>query len=110
MTFWEAIEQKRSKVREHIRLETAAALKAAMAEVLPGRPYVVFGSLIQAGRFNKRSDVDIALFDEVPGMSEYRLRAALEERLHRPVDLVLLPESRLREKILREGKLWTNSD
>lgn len=110
MHVWEIIEQKRSRGREEARQSTLAALKDALAELLPGQGCVVFGSVLQPGRFHDRSDVDIALWHTPPGVSEYRLQAALEERLRRPVDLVLLPESRLREKILREGELWTNSD
>jgi predicted nucleotidyltransferase len=110
MNLWEIIEQKRSRQREQVRRSTLTALKEAVAELLPSQRCVVFGSLLQPGRFHDKSDVDLALWDTPPGLSEYRLQAALEERLHRPVDLVLLPESRLREKILREGELWTNSD
>ena len=36
------------------------------------------------------------------------LQAELEERLHRPVDLLLLNESRFRDKIEREGERWMN--
>ena len=110
MKLWEIVEQKRFHEREQLRQATLTALRTAVAELLPGQRCVVFGSLLQPGRFHAKSDVDIALLGEPPGCSEYRLQAALEERLRRPVDLVLLPESRLRETILREGALWTNSD
>lgn len=96
--------------REQLRQRTLVALRSALTELLPGQRCVVFGSLLQAGRFRTTSDVDIALWNEPPGFSQFRLQAMLEERLRRPVDLVLLPESRFREKILREGELWTNSD
>ena len=110
MKLWKIIEEQRARQREQLRQATPTALKGAVAELLPRHRCVVFGSLLQPGRFHERSDVDLALWDTPPGLSEYRLQAALEERLRRPVDLVLLPESRLREKILREGELWTNSD
>ena len=110
MKLWEIIEHKRSREREGLRQATLTALKRALRELLPRQRCVVFGSLLQPGRFHEWSDVDIALWDRPPGVSEYRFQAELEERLRRPVDLVLLPESRLREKILREGELWTNSD
>ncbi len=32
----------------------------------------------------------------------------LEEALRRPVDIVLLSETRLRDKIKSQGELWTN--
>jgi predicted nucleotidyltransferase len=40
-------------------------------------------------------------------MSVYQLIAQLSERLGRSVDVLLLSESRLRDKILREGETWT---
>ena len=107
---WETIENERSRKREQLRLATLIALKTALAELLPGQRCVVFGSLLRPGRFHAKSDVDLALLAEPRGCSEYRLQALLEERMHRPVDLLLLPESRLREKILGQGELWTNSD
>jgi predicted nucleotidyltransferase len=108
--FWEIVQEKRSRQREQLRLATLKALREALVEVLPGRSCVIFGSVLRPGRFHERSDVDLALWDTPRGLSAYRLQAALEERLGRPVDLVLLPESRLRDKILQEGELWTNSD
>lgn len=43
------------------------------------------------------------------GKTIWLLQAELEERLRRPVDLCLLQETRLRDKILREGEEWTTS-
>jgi predicted nucleotidyltransferase len=51
--------------------------------------------------------VDLALAAEPPGSSVYQLIAQLSERLGRRVDVLLLSESRLRDKILREGEAWT---
>jgi predicted nucleotidyltransferase len=50
--------------------------------------------------------VDLALAAEPASMSVYQLIAQLSERLGRRVDVVLLSESRLRDKILREGETW----
>ena len=82
-------------------------LRSALRDILPGVPVTVFGSLTQAGRFTDGSDVDIALAAEPPGSSVYQLIARLSERLGRRVDVMLLSESRLRDKILREGETWT---
>ena len=43
-------------------------------------------------------------------MSLYQLTSLLAERMGRRVDVVLLPESRLRDKIVREGEAWTLPD
>ena len=40
-------------------------------------------------------------------MSAERLTSELMERLERPVDVLLLNRCRFREKILREGEVWT---
>jgi hypothetical protein len=39
-------------------------------------------------------------------MSSYQLTSLLAEHMGRKVDVVLLPETRLRDKILREGEIW----
>ena len=106
MSLGEAIELERAKRREQLRQETLVALRAALRALLPSQRVIVFGSLVHPGRFHAKSDVDIALFDSPSELSEYRLQAELEERLRRPVDIVLLKESRLHDKILREGLEW----
>lgn len=40
-------------------------------------------------------------------MSVYQLTSLLAERLGRRVDVVLLPEYRFRDRIVREGEKWT---
>ena len=63
----------------------------------------MFGSLTRPGVFNARSDIDLALLKEFKDLSVYGLAATLEERLGRPVDIVLLSRCRFAAKILREG-------
>jgi len=103
--------QERDSARRRHRLElyehTRRLLKGALAELIPGQKVIVFGSLTRPGIFNDRSDIDLALEEEPPQMSEYRLISELMDRLERPVDVLLLSKSRLREKILREGEVWT---
>jgi predicted nucleotidyltransferase len=92
------------KLREGVRRQ----LRDALAALLPGQSVYVFGSLTRPGRFNPRSDIDLALPVEPPAMSIFGLTAALEERLRRPVDVLLLPGCRFADKIRREGELWTS--
>ena len=103
--------QKRDLARQKRRLEvyneTRRRLRDALAELIPGHKVIVFGSLTKPGVFNDRSDVDLALESNPPQMDWWGLMSELMERLQRPVDVVLLPKSRFRDKILREGEVWT---
>lgn len=103
--------QKRDAERQQRRLvlfdETRARLRAVLAEVLPGTRVIVFGSLTKRGVFNDASDIDLALFEEPPGKSIFGLTSEIDERMRRPVDLLFLEKTRLKEKILREGEVWT---
>lgn len=104
--------QKRDEKRAVRRLDLFASersrLRQVLAEVCPGKSMVLFGSLTRRGTFNDASDIDLALFEEPgPTHSIFGLQALLEERMQRRVDLVLLDECRLRDKILREGEVWT---
>jgi predicted nucleotidyltransferase len=102
--------QQRDLARRQRRLEayaeTRRQLRTALAVLIPGQKVVVFGSLTRPGVFNDRSDVDLALEQEPPGLSVGLLAAELMDRLDRPVDVVLLGRCRLREKIRREGETW----
>jgi predicted nucleotidyltransferase len=103
--------QQRDLARRQRRLEvyeeTRRRLREALADLIPGSRVFVFGSLTKPGVFNDRSDVDLALEQEPPQMNVWQLTGALMERLERPVDVVLLSQCRFREKILREGEVWT---
>jgi predicted nucleotidyltransferase len=106
-TLLQKMSEERAARTERLRLTVREQLRTALREILPGIPVTVFGSLTQAGRFTDASDVDLALAAEPPGSSIYQLVAQLSERLGRRVDVILLSESRIREKILREGETWT---
>jgi predicted nucleotidyltransferase len=93
--------------READRRRLLTRLREVLTELLPGETIWVFGSLAQPGRFGDHSDVDIALTRRPPRFSEFWLQGELELRLGRRVDVLVLPESRLRERIEREGERWT---
>ncbi|MBM3832723.1 MAG: nucleotidyltransferase domain-containing protein [Verrucomicrobia bacterium] len=103
--------QERDRVRYERRIalfgEVRQRLREALAEFIPGAKVIIFGSLTKPGVFNCRSDVDLALQEEPSQMNSWQLASRLWERLERPVDVVLLTKCRFREKILREGELWT---
>lgn len=103
--------QKRDLARRQRRLdafsETRRRLQSALKELIPGQRVIVFGSLTKPGVFNDRSNVDLALESEPGQMSAERLVSELMERLERPVDVLLLNRCSFRERILREGEVWT---
>ena len=100
-------QEKKRQARELLRIETRAKLREALAKLPASQPLIVFGSLTKPYQFYPGSDVDVALFHEPSGISLYGFQSRLEELMHRRVDVVLLPESRIREKIEREGERWT---
>ena len=106
MTLLEELEREKREASERLRREARERLECALRELLPEQIVFVFGSLAQSGRFHARSDVDLAIFELPGGISGFSLQSRLEERLGRPVDLLLLPEHRLKEKIQREGEMW----
>ena len=106
-TLLQKLTETRAAEAERLRAAVREQLRVALAEILPGTTAIIFGSLTKPGRFTEDSDVDVALAEEPPGMSIYQLTALLAERLGRRVDVVLLPECRFRDKILREGETWT---
>ncbi len=85
--------------------ETRRTLFAELRARLPrGTGVWIFGSLARRGAFNAASDVDIALECEPAGSSCFRLSSELEEAFGRPVDVVLLNESRLAAQIQSTGE------
>jgi len=95
---------------ERLRRETRRQLDEVLGSTISGQRVFLFGSLLKAGKFSDTSDVDLALESEPQDMTLYQLISLLGERMGRRVDVVLLSECRFREKILREGELWTLPD
>ncbi len=99
----ESIKTKRLALCHQVRKQLRSTLK----EILPGQTVWIFGSLARPSDFNEWSDVDLALATEPNHISHSQLVGALICALKRDVDVVFLDESRLRDKILKEGELWT---
>ena len=100
-------DQARKARRVEAYAEVRQQLRTVLAELVPGHRVWVFGSLAKPGRFNDASDVDLALAEPLTSMSVGRLSQELAERLGRRVDIVMFDQCRFRDKILREGELWT---
>ena len=97
----------RAERRRELYDETRRRLRESLADLVPGQRILVFGSLTKPGVFNEASDVDLALETEPSGTTSGRLMSELTERLGRPVDVILLPHCRFRDRIVREGETWS---
>ena len=107
MTLLQTMDRDQKQRREALRLETRGKLRRALEELRPSHAVIVFGSLVKPGRFTETSDVDLALESEPSRMTVYQLIGLLSERLGRSVDVILLSESRFRQRIQSEGERWT---
>lgn len=91
---------------EVLRLETLQQLRLASHQHLKGCKIWIFGSLAKKGGFRPESDVDLALDHEPVGCSIYGVTALLSETLGRPVDVVLIDETRFKNLILKSELSW----
>ena len=99
--------ERRSAANERDRLRTRERLAVALGQIKGLGPVWVYGSLVKPGRFGSDSDVDLA-FESLPAdTSLYLLQSLLSEAVGREVDVCLLGETRLRDKIVTEGERWT---
>ena len=110
MTLLQQLDAERARQREAARQEALRRLRAVLRRLEVADSVYVFGSVIRPDHFGEFSDIDIALEAEPNGMSVYQLTARLAEELGRPVDVVVLPECRFRDRIVREGEKWTLAD
>ena len=100
-------ERREAEACERARREILASLRAALARHAPGAVVWVYGSVVRRGRFRHHSDVDVA-FETLPGgHSLYAMQSLLSAACGREVDVCFLTETRLAEKIMREGEKWT---
>ena len=107
-TLPQRLEADRLRRREVLRLDVRRRLRTALEELAADEAVIVFGSITQPHRFHDRSDVDVAFVEEPRACSIFGMQARLEERMGRPVDVVVLADCRLKEKIEREGERWTS--
>lgn len=110
MTLLEQMERQRFENRERGRREARRLLREVLDRTSPGQCVFVYGSLTRPGKFTGESDIDLALESEPCEMTIYQLISLLSEGMGRRVDVLLLDECRFKDKILREGELWTPQD
>lgn len=107
MTLLQQLDHERAGRREALRAEVRNRLRSALHRLAPAESVIVFGSLTKPGQFSEFSDVDLALEAEPAGMSLYQFTGLLAEELGLPADVILLSECRFRDRIIKEGELWT---
>ena len=103
-----ALARKRRE-RETLRV----AVQARALELLDESPIaldeaILFGSLVRPGRFDVRSDIDIAVPDLEP-RDFFTLMGHLEEGLEREIDLVPINTCHFADSIRRTGLRWTRT-
>ena len=97
----------RYEQREQLRLYWLQRVRSAILRLAPHYPgvrrVILFGSLIQAGRFRSDSDVDVAVeCDTLEGESAFW--CALEQELERDIDVRSLSGT-VAEIVAREGEI-----
>ncbi len=107
MELLRAMHADRVAKREPLRVGVREKLRRVLPTLLAGSEVILFGSITQPGAFHKNSDVDLAVMELPAGRSLYGLIAILEEKLGRSVDVLIVGETRLCQKILAEGERWT---
>ncbi len=68
----------------------------------------LFGSLIRPNKFQKTSDIDLAV-ESIKAEHMFMAMTALTEALGREVDLIELPKCPFAHRIRQEGILWTKT-
>ncbi|MCF8038388.1 MAG: nucleotidyltransferase domain-containing protein [Desulfohalobiaceae bacterium] len=107
-TLWLQVREKKQQESERLRREALDQVDAALQKLAKRyscTEIYLFGSVLQPGKFDKDSDIDVAVAG-LPKQDLYRLTAELMSLLGRNVDLVILEKTRFSEKIKREGLLW----
>ncbi len=104
----QALDQRRQKLEE-VRQQTLQQTFALLDEVMPSldvdRAYV-FGSVLRAGRFHERSDVDVAV-EAIEPEAFFALMSRLSSALVRDVDVMDLRKCHFAERVRETGELWT---
>jgi predicted nucleotidyltransferase len=92
---------------ERSRLVTIAALREVLSRVMPGAVVWVYGSLIEPGRFNRYSDIDIAVEENPGGETMEYLQSLIASETGYVVDICQIDRSRLESRIRQSGCRWT---
>jgi len=99
-------QEEREKIRKSILQDVNKTLQLLM-EKYTWKEIYLFGSIVQKGRFQPNSDVDIA----VRGLNKfdyYAFIGEVSEILNRRVDVIRLEECHFSNSIEKKGMKWTH--
>lgn len=102
-------DQANATENELLRQVALEKLHQGFQRYLPGQAVWVYGSILKPGKFRLESDIDVALEDPSTNFSLYALQSLLTEATEHQVDICMLEETRLKEKIMSRGQRWTES-
>ena len=108
ISLWEQSLREKKERNETLRRSTLSSIHAVLDHLQTRYTWseiYVFGSVLREGRFGPESDVDFAVLG-LPKHDLYRLVGELSDALDRPVDVVVLEESRMAHSIRRRGVRW----
>ena len=100
----------RQKASRRASPQDTRTAQASAARVFAWRNGIGVRVADETGAFSEVSDVDLGIEREPAGMTVYQLISLLGERLGRRADVVLLPDCRFKERIVREGETWMPQD
>ena len=107
-TLWLQARAKKQQERERLRLEVLDQVDAALNELAAHYTWTevyLFGSLLQPGKFDRHSHVDLAVAG-LPKEDLYRFTADFMDKMERCADVVVMEDVRFAEALRRKGLLW----
>lgn len=102
-------DQANATQNELLRQIALEKLHQAFKRYLPGQAVWVYGSILKPGKFRLVSDIDVALEQASTTYSLYALQSLLTAATEHQVDICMLDETRLKEKIMSQGQRWIES-
>jgi len=99
------IERKKEKKRLELLKKTQKALNI-LYHKRPFKKAYIFGSILKKKKFYYDSDIDIAIL----GLKDedfFYFMSQASDLLGRNVDIIQLEKHRLKDKIIKEGLLWS---
>ena len=108
ISLWDQSLREKRQRNETLRQKTLSHIDTVLSHLRSRYTWseiYIFGSVLREGRFGPKSDVDFAVLG-LPKHDLYRLVGELSDALERPVDVVVLEESRMVGSIKRKGVRW----
>jgi|GEM_PF-3494215 len=107
-SLWMATVEAKAVSREALRIAVLRDVHRCLAQLYPKyrwQSLYLFGSIVKAHRFADGSDIDIAI-QGIDKDKYFEFVGAIQSRLNRVVDVVLLDECHFNASIVKTGVLW----